>query len=143
MTEVGFDPPSLRYGRAPNPIPDAIAWSELGSKVAAASRLSFHAYHPRRDASATFKKFTYDEIVARDTAPRDSADESAKPDRRARPAQQGRDKANLDILWLKDESLEDTENFPAPAVLAAAIVASLESALEEFRGVEDALSGAE
>ena len=69
----------------------------------------------RRKETDRFKKFTYDEIVARD-------------------------KANLDIFWLKDESLEDTENLPPPAELAAEIVASLESALEEFRGVEEALS---
>ena len=47
----------------------------------------------------------------------------------------------VDILWLKDESLEDTENLPAHAILAAEIVASLEAALDEFRGVEDALQG--
>ncbi len=32
-----------------------------------------------------------------------------------------RDKANLDIFWLKDESLEDTDNLPAPEVLAVEI----------------------
>lgn len=39
---------------------------------------------------------------------------------------------------LKDESLEDTENLPPPSELAAEIVESLEAALEEFRGVEEA-----
>ncbi|WP_411847428.1 N-6 DNA methylase [Roseibacillus persicicus] len=68
----------------------------------------------KRKESDRFKKFSYDEIVARD-------------------------KANLDIFWLKDESLEDTENLPPPAELAADIVASLEVALEEFRAVEDSL----
>jgi type I restriction enzyme M protein len=43
-----------------------------------------------------------------------------------------RDKANLDIFWLKDESLEDTDNLPAPAVLAAKIAENLESALERW-----------
>ncbi|MFT6378943.1 MAG: type I restriction enzyme M protein [Akkermansiaceae bacterium] len=42
-------------------------------------------------------------------------------------------------LWLKDESLEDTENLPAPVILAADIIESLEAALEQSRGVEDAL----
>ena len=70
----------------------------------------------KRKESDRFRKFTYDEIVTRD-------------------------KANLDIFWLKDESLEDTENLPPPAELADDIIASLESALEEFRGVEDALNG--
>ena len=33
-----------------------------------------------------------------------------------------RDKVNLDIFWLKDESLEDSANLPAPGVIAAEIV---------------------
>ncbi len=73
-------------------------------------------YQPnKRQESERFKKFTYEEIVARD-------------------------KANLDIFWLKDESLEDSENLPAPALLAAEIVESLEAALAEFRAVEEALA---
>ena len=51
-----------------------------------------------------------------------------------------RDKTNLDIFWLKDDALEDTENLPPPAVLAAEIVEQLEAALEEFRSVEGVLS---
>ena len=46
-----------------------------------------------------------------------------------------RDKTNLDIFWLKDKSLEDSENLPAPEVLAAEIVDQLEAALDEFRQV--------
>ena len=68
-----------------------------------------------RKETERFRKFTYEEIVARD-------------------------KANLDILWLKDHSLEDSENLPAPALLAAEIVESLEAALAEFRAVEEALA---
>ena len=44
-----------------------------------------------------------------------------------------RDKASLDIFWIKDESLEDSENLPAPGVIAAEIVEDLESALEQMR----------
>jgi hypothetical protein len=33
-----------------------------------------------------------------------------------------RDKANLDITWLRDESLEDADNLPAPEVIAREIV---------------------
>jgi len=44
-----------------------------------------------------------------------------------------RDKANLDIFWLKDESLSDSDNLPAPEVIAQEIVADLEAALEQFR----------
>jgi type I restriction enzyme M protein len=62
-----------------------------------------------------WRSYSYDEIIARD-------------------------KTNLDIFWLKDDSLEDTENLPAPEVLAAEIVEQLEAALEEFRSVEEALA---
>ena len=50
-----------------------------------------------------------------------------------------RDKASLDIFWLKDDSLEDSENLPEPAVLAAEIVADLEAALMQFREIEEDL----
>jgi type I restriction enzyme M protein len=46
-----------------------------------------------------------------------------------------RDKANLDIFWLKDESLEDTNNLPPPEVLAAEIAENLQSALEQFNSI--------
>jgi type I restriction enzyme M protein len=69
----------------------------------------------QRKETERFRKFTYAEIVARD-------------------------KANLYILWLKDDSLEYSENLPAPALLAAEIVESLEAALMEFRAVEEALA---
>jgi type I restriction enzyme M protein len=46
-----------------------------------------------------------------------------------------RDKASLDIFWLKDESLEESENLPEPDVLAQDIVEDLESALEQFRQI--------
>jgi type I restriction enzyme M protein len=34
--------------------------------------------------------------------------------------------ANLDIFWLKNESLEDSADLPAPDVIAAEIVEDLE-----------------
>lgn len=43
-----------------------------------------------------------------------------------------RDKANLDITWLRDESLEDSANLPDPDVLAAEIIEDLEAALAQF-----------
>ena len=43
-----------------------------------------------------------------------------------------RDKASLDITWLRDDSLEDTENLPSPDVIAREIVEDLEAALAEF-----------
>jgi type I restriction enzyme M protein len=44
-----------------------------------------------------------------------------------------RDKASLDIFWLRDESLADTDNLPPPEVIAQEIVEDLEAALEQFR----------
>jgi type I restriction enzyme M protein len=44
-----------------------------------------------------------------------------------------RDKASLDIFWLKDESLADSDNLPPPDVIAQEIVEDLEAALEQFR----------
>jgi type I restriction enzyme M protein len=51
-----------------------------------------------------------------------------------------RDKLNLDIFWLKDESLEDSENLPEPEVIAAEIADDLQTALEQFRAIQDELS---
>ncbi len=58
-----------------------------------------------RVESKRFRSFGYDELVARD-------------------------KANLDIIWLRDESLEDLDNLPAPEVIAREIVEDLSAALE-------------
>ncbi len=52
-----------------------------------------------------------------------------------------RDKLNLDIFWLKDDSLENIDSLHELAVLAAAIVENLEAALEQFRGVSRELVG--
>ena len=63
-----------------------------------------------REEGERFKRFSYEELVARD-------------------------KVNLDIFWLRDESLEDIENLPPPDEFAIEIIDNLEAALEEFRGV--------
>jgi type I restriction enzyme M protein len=71
---------------------------------------------PRSERVETgrFKAFDYDDLVARD-------------------------KANLDITWLRDESLEDMDNLPAPEVIAREIVEDLTAALAEFEAVAVAL----
>ncbi|MFZ0149758.1 MAG: hypothetical protein WAM72_15750 [Xanthobacteraceae bacterium] len=46
-----------------------------------------------------------------------------------------RNKINLDIFWLKDETLDDPDLLPPPDEIAAEIVESLEAALERFRKV--------
>jgi type I restriction enzyme M protein len=50
-----------------------------------------------------------------------------------------RDKANLDIFWLKDESLEDSANLPDPDVIATEIVEDLQAALEQFTAIAEDL----
>ena len=52
-----------------------------------------------------------------------------------------RDKASLDIFWLKDESLAETENLPPPEVIAREIVEDLEAALEQFQLISEDLDG--
>ena len=54
-----------------------------------------------------------------------------------------RDKVNLDIFWLRDESLEDSANLPSPDVLALEIVEDLKAALSQFESIEEELSAEE
>jgi len=70
----------------------------------------------KRTESERFRRFTYDELLARD-------------------------KASLDIFWLRDESLEDTDNLPSPGVIAAEIVEDLQAALAEFAELAESLQG--
>jgi type I restriction enzyme M protein len=51
-----------------------------------------------------------------------------------------RDKTSLDIFWLKDDSLEDSANLPAPDIIAAEIVEDLEAALAQFAEIASDLS---
>jgi type I restriction enzyme M protein len=46
-----------------------------------------------------------------------------------------RDKLNLDIFWLKDESLEDSANLPDPDIIAQEIVEDLQAALAQFAAI--------
>jgi len=50
-----------------------------------------------------------------------------------------RDKANLDITWLKDDSLEDAANLPDPDVIAREIAEDLEAALDQFSQIAEDL----
>ena len=43
-----------------------------------------------------------------------------------------RDKVSLDIFWLRDESLSESDNLPEPDVIAAEIAEDLEAALEQL-----------
>ena len=63
-----------------------------------------------------FRRFSYEEIIARD-------------------------KTNLDIFWLKDKSLADLDNLPDPDILANEIVENIEAALESFREIADIVNG--
>jgi type I restriction enzyme M protein len=67
-----------------------------------------------RKGSERFKYYSYDELMARD-------------------------KASLDIFWLKDASLDNLDDLPAPDVLQTEIIEHLEAALAAFRDVAAAL----
>ena len=69
-----------------------------------------------RKETERFKSFTYEEIIARD-------------------------KANLDIIWLKDDSLEDAADLPAPEILAREIMEELRVAIGEFTAIVASLGG--
>ena len=47
----------------------------------------------------------------------------------------GRDKVNLDIFWLRDESMEDTSNLPPPGIIAEEILEDLRAALEQLEEI--------
>ncbi|MDD5376627.1 MAG: class I SAM-dependent DNA methyltransferase [Candidatus Gracilibacteria bacterium] len=53
---------------------------------------------------------------------------------------QKRDKINLDIFWIKDKALEESENLPSPEIIAREIMDDLENALEQFRLIEKDLN---
>ncbi len=70
----------------------------------------------QRQEGERFRPFAYDELMKRD-------------------------KANLDLFWLRDESLEGADALPAPDVLAASIVEDLRAALEQFAAIAEDLGG--
>ncbi|MYC57135.1 MAG: SAM-dependent DNA methyltransferase, partial [Acidimicrobiia bacterium] len=72
----------------------------------------------QRQESERFKRYTYDELIARD-------------------------KVSLDLFWLRDDSLEDVANLPAPAVLAADIAEDLQSALIEIQALAESLAASD
>lgn len=51
-----------------------------------------------------------------------------------------RDKTNLDIFWIKDESLDDLDKLPDPDVIAAELVEDLESAVENLKEISEDLN---
>ena len=77
-------------------------------------------YHPEnrheRTEGERFRAFTYDELLQRD-------------------------KVSLDIIWLKDDSLEDPDSLPEPDTIAADIIENLEAALGEFSSIRQELGG--
>lgn len=51
-----------------------------------------------------------------------------------------RDKLSLDLFWIKDKSLTDTDSLPPPDVLAMEIADDLEAALAQFTKIAARLS---
>ncbi len=48
-----------------------------------------------------------------------------------------RDKTNLDIFWLKDESLDDLDKLPNPKIITNELTKELESALEQLKEIKE------
>jgi type I restriction enzyme M protein len=46
---------------------------------------------------------------------------------------------NLDISWLRDESLQDADNLPEPDEIAAEIIMRLQSAMEDMEALTELL----
>jgi len=68
------------------------------------------SWHPETNPEGRWRKFSYNELVARD-------------------------KTSLDVFWLKDKSLTDLDNLPEPDELAEEIIENLEAGLNSFREV--------
>jgi type I restriction enzyme M protein len=51
-----------------------------------------------------------------------------------------RDKASMDIFWLKDDNLVDIDNLPEPDDLINDIIENIESALANFKTIRDSIS---
>jgi type I restriction enzyme M protein len=54
-----------------------------------------------------------------------------------------RDKLSLDLFWIRDESLVESENLPETEVLALEIAEDLQAALEQFEQIVNGLEGEE
>jgi len=46
---------------------------------------------------------------------------------------------NLDIFWLKDRSLETSDDLPDPDLIAEEIADDLQTALDQFRSIAEGL----
>lgn len=49
--------------------------------------------------------------------------------------------SELDISWVKDESLADLDNLPEPDILANEIIENVEAGLESFREIVETIDG--
>ncbi len=67
-------------------------------------------YDATTNPEGRWRKFSYEEIIARD-------------------------KTSLDLTWIKDKSLADLDNLPDPDVLALDIVENIEASLDSFRAI--------
>jgi len=54
-----------------------------------------------------------------------------------------RDKTNLDIFWIKDESLDDVDSLPEPGIIANELVEDLKDALEQLEEMAEDLGKSE
>jgi type I restriction enzyme M protein len=50
---------------------------------------------------------------------------------------------SLDIYWLRDASLQDSENLPTPEVITAKIIEDLQAALDQFAAIAASLGSSD
>ena len=102
-------------------------------------------YDLRTNQHFTLKQNTLSTQALRDFAARYNADDRTKREETEQFRAFGyeelvsRDKANLDIFWLRDKSLEGSEDLQPPDIIAAEIAENLEAALEQFAEIHEDL----
>ena len=71
-------------------------------------------WHPDSNPEGRWRRFSVDDLLSRD-------------------------KASLDVFWIKDKSLTDLDNLPEPEELAEEIIEDIEAGLSSFKDVLAAL----
>ena len=73
-------------------------------------------WHQETSPEGRWRKFTYEELIARD-------------------------KTSLDLSWIKDKSLADLDDLPDPDVLANDILETLAASMESFKEIMEMVNG--
>ncbi|NIJ55212.1 HsdM family class I SAM-dependent methyltransferase [Dyadobacter arcticus] len=100
------------------PKKNILTYDSLGDFVSSykpGDRESRNESWSKSNLDGRWKKFSYDEIIARD-------------------------KVNLDLFWIKDDNIIDLDNLPDPEDLISEIIENLEIALSNFKSIKESIS---